>query len=119
MVFKLPQTLDLYGPHPAPAAWPKGPLAYVEWYSPTRSAPSGVHGFYQVARMPETTRDKVVPGAIIPLANVRQACMLTPCYGDRLEIDSQKDWSSENVLDKCETFFINNWQSLYSYRTVW
>ncbi|KAL1672289.1 hypothetical protein EV122DRAFT_224995 [Schizophyllum commune] len=119
VVFKLPRVLDIYGPHPAPEAWPKGPLAYVEWFSPLRRAPDGVHGMFKVARMGPSSREGVVPGAIIPLANIRQSCMLIPVYGHRLDISSQKAWTSDNVLDKCEDFLINNWQSMYTYKTMW
>ncbi|KAL1749637.1 hypothetical protein FB107DRAFT_225158 [Schizophyllum commune] len=109
----------MYGPHPAPTSWPKGPLAYVEWYTPFRQSPSGAHGFYKVARMGINPREGVVPGAIIPLANIRQVCSLVPAYGRRLDISSQSEWTSANVLDKCEDFYVNNWQGMYSYKTLW
>ncbi|KAL1693443.1 hypothetical protein GGG16DRAFT_49273 [Schizophyllum commune] len=119
VVFKLPRTLDIYGPQAAPHAWPAGPLAYIEWYTPFRRGPDGVHGLYKVARMPKNGREGVVPGAIIPLANIRQSCALTPAYGGRLDISSQCAWTATNVLDLCEDFFVNNWQSPYTYKTVW
>ncbi|TRM68635.1 hypothetical protein BD626DRAFT_565463 [Schizophyllum amplum] len=85
-------------------------LVYVEWLTPFRRAPAGVHGLHKVACMPLHSREGVVPGAIIPLANVRQSCMLIPAYGRCLEIASQAAWTSANVLDKCEDFYVNNWQ---------
>ena len=36
VVFTLPRTLNIFGPQPAPAAWPRGPLAYIKWYTPLR-----------------------------------------------------------------------------------
>ncbi|KAL1657784.1 hypothetical protein EV122DRAFT_227153, partial [Schizophyllum commune] len=119
VVFKLPRMLDIYGPQAAPHAWPAGPLAYIEWYTPFRRGPDGVHGLYKVARMPKNSREGVVPGAIIPLANIRQSCALTPVYGGRLDISSQRAWTATNVLDSCDDFFVNNWQSPYTYKTIW
>ncbi|TRM57623.1 hypothetical protein BD626DRAFT_514014 [Schizophyllum amplum] len=118
VVFTLPRTLDLFGPHPAPSTWPKGPLAYVEWFSPSRH-PRSAHNFFMVSSLPVNGRDHAVPGAIIPLANIRQSCMLTPLYGTRLDIASQAQWTSDNVLDHCNDFLVNNWQSMYTYKTVW
>ena len=119
VVFTLPRTLNIFGPQPAPAAWPRGPLAYIKWYTPLRRAPNGAHSFYKVARMPSSGQNALVPGVIVPLANIRQTCALAPAYGGCLDIASQWEWTSENMLDKAEDFFINNWQSLYTYKTIW
>ena len=66
VVFMLPRTLDIFGPQPAPAAWPRGPLAYIEWYTPLRRAPNGAHSFYKVARMPSSGQNALVPGGHRP-----------------------------------------------------
>ena len=36
------------GPHPAPPEWPKGPLTFVEWYSPLTNIAHRVSGSYHL-----------------------------------------------------------------------
>ena len=55
------------------------------------------------------------PGAIIPLNNIRQLCMLSPVF----ERQIPKTWRSDNVLDLASNFFVNNWSSKYAYQTMW
>ncbi|KAI5895723.1 uncharacterized protein SCHCODRAFT_02620197 [Schizophyllum commune H4-8] len=76
------------------------------------------HGFFLVDKMPRL-RDGFTPGTIKSLANIRQICMLTPSYGTRLDISSQASWTSDNVLDECDRFLLNNFQSMYTYKTLW
>jgi hypothetical protein len=69
---------------------------------------------YQIAKAPLRS-DNTVKGSILPLANIRQTCQLFPKFGQEFP----SDWTSDNVLDKCPTFFINNWGGLYTYQTIW
>ena len=55
-------------------------------------------------------------GAVVPLSEIRQSCMLIPKYKDAR---AEGDWTSANVLDKCSSFVINNWQHMYAYQTIW
>ena len=55
-------------------------------------------------------------GAVIPVSEIRQSCMLIPKYENS---ESEGEWTSTNVLDKCLSFFINNWQYKYAYQTIW
>jgi hypothetical protein len=56
-----------------------------------------------------------VQGAIIPLSRIRQSCMLFPVFPSSVPTH----WTPDNVLDKADTFYINNWLSKYSYQTIW
>ena len=58
---------------------------------------------YQIAKAPLRS-DNTVKGSILPLANIRQTCQLFPKFGQEFP----SDWTSDNVLDKCPTFLINN-----------
>jgi hypothetical protein len=71
---------------------------------------------YHVSKVHNTQRTRV-QGAIIPLANIRQSCMLIPIFiNDESEWQS---WTPENVLDSASSFLVNNWASKYSYETIW
>jgi hypothetical protein len=99
----------------APASWPKVPLVYVEWYS--KHHPDADHassGMYTIK--PNVNSEGVTLGAIVPLSEIRQSCMLIPKYKDARAEDG---WTSANVLDKCSSFLINNWQHMYAYQTIW
>ena len=55
--------------------------------------------------------------SIIPVSNIQQSCMLFPVFPKLAPMPG--DWKSENVLDKCSSFLINNWSSKYVYQTIW
>lgn len=120
VIFTLPTILDTrLGPQEAPSIWPKTPLAYIEWYSKIPSTASKANGnMYHIKRIePLTTIGPArVPGTIIPISNIRQSCMLFPAF-PKGEISG--DWKSDNILDKCPSFLINNWSSKYAYQTIW
>jgi hypothetical protein len=61
---------------------------------------------------------KRAPGAIIPISNIRQSCMLFPAF-PKDSGRTPSDWTTDNVLDKCSSFFVNNWLSKYSYQSIW
>ena len=109
VIFKLPETLPDLHLSAAPPQWPKGALAYVEWFSPLGNAAHPRHKMY-VVRKQESRQ-----GAVVPLASIRQSCMLFPKFGAKADIT----WKTHNVLDKCRTFYVNNWSSLYAYQTLW
>ena len=85
------------------------PLAYIEWYSKLRN-PERNSGMYKLQQLDP------IEGIIVPLTNIRQGCMLFPNFGSG-QVESS--WQSKNVLDKCKTFYINNWQSKYTYQTLY
>jgi hypothetical protein len=89
-------------------------LAYVEWYTkPDGHADS--HNMYSIKKSPPRT-DNHTSASIVPLANIRQTCQLFPHFGT----DSvDPTWTTNNVLDLCKKFFINNWAGLYAYQTIW
>ncbi|KAJ3753472.1 hypothetical protein EV360DRAFT_53426 [Lentinula raphanica] len=96
----------------APSSWPQEPLAYVTWYTRFKSAPDKTTGMYYVE--PAIASNGIPQGAIIPLANIRQNCMLVPS----LQV-WESSWTSDNILDKCSSFFVNNMQSKYTYQTIY
>lgn len=110
VIFKLPESLDHT---PTPSFWPKGPLAYVEWYTSLKPTAEPAHNMYTVKRLLRS--DGSISGAIIPLSSIRQSCMLIPIYGTK----AMDGLASNNVLDKTTSFAVNSWTDLYTYQTVW
>ncbi|KAJ3831945.1 hypothetical protein F5878DRAFT_548875, partial [Lentinula raphanica] len=113
VIFRLPQLVLNSGfLVNAPARWPKEHLAYVTWYSRFKSSPDPSTGMYKVE--PVIGSNGVPQGAIVPLANIRQNCMLVPS-----KKSWDKHWNSDNILDECPSFFVNNLQTKYSYQTIY
>jgi len=113
IIFCLPQTINHDGfIGPAPSQWPMYPLAYVAWFTRFKASPDSNMGMYHVQPAKNSTGQE--QGCILPLANIRQSCMLTP---SRATWDHT--WTSQNVLEKCDSFFVNNLQSKYSYQTIY
>ena len=86
--------------------WPIEPLAYVTWYSVFKGLPDKTTGMYRV--------DPSRSSSIIPLSSIRQTCMLTPS-----KHIWEESWTSDTVLDECQSFFVNNLQSKYAYQTIY
>lgn len=113
VLFRLPVAVEWDGiQRAAPPEWPKYPLAYVTWFSRFKSTPDNDTGMYRVE--PAKDSKGQAQGAIIPLANIRQSCMLTP---SRTVWD--RTWTTDNILDRCDSFLVNNLQSKYSYQTIY
>ena len=105
--------VECYGfPVAAPSYWPTEPLAYVTWFSRFKGGPDPTTGMYRVD--PSIDSHGLPQGAILPLANIRQGCMLVPCKSTWDE-----SWSSTGILDQCSSFFVNNLQSKYTYQTIY
>ena len=85
-------------------------LAYVEWYSPLPGDPEQNHLLYKV--LPEREPDGSRTCSIIPLANIRRSVHLFPKFGPF----APQEWTSYNVLDLCNTFYLNDFTDRHMYR---
>jgi len=111
VIFKLPDTVNAgVGWQDAPTYWPKTPLAYVEWYRPLRQQPDATTGMFVIKKTSTPTY------SVIPIASIRQSCMLIPKFDPGW---GRLGWKKENVLDLASLFYLNNWQSSYAYQTLW
>lgn len=86
-------------------------LAYVEWYTPFRH-PERHHMLHKVS--PRTEPDGGRVCSIIPLANIRRSVHLFPKFGPH----APPEWTSSNVLDCCNTFFVNVFTDRHLYRII-
>lgn len=55
--------------------------------------------------------------SIVPVTNIRQLCMLIPDF-EHNPMPRDGSWTPENILDKANNFFVNNYLSIYAYRTT-
>ncbi|TFY75422.1 hypothetical protein EWM64_g8591 [Hericium alpestre] len=86
-----------------------GIAAYMEWYTPFKSAANLKHVMYsvEVPKKPE--------GKIIPLTQIRQSCQLIPYF--RKE-NVNHSWTSDRILDQAKVFYVNNWASICAVETT-
>lgn len=87
-------------------------LAYVEWYTAFPSQPDPNNLMYKVS--PRTDRDGNKICSIIPVSNIRRR-HLFPKWGGAV----RKEWTSSNVLDTCNVFFVNNFTDKHMYRIIY
>ena len=105
-----------FGPRELPTHWPQAPLAYIEWYTPIPPAPLRKNGtMYHIKKVPPSEHTRP-PGAVIPLSNIRESCMLFPSFP---QDTMPASWTTSNVLDECDLFLVNNWLSKRSYQSIW
>jgi hypothetical protein len=106
VVFKLPKL-----PDPRFKSLQSKHLAYIEWFSPFQALPEPHHGFYKVTRNPQVERRQ---GEVIEVSRILQSIQLFPCFSGSWRVD----WDSDNVLERCDTFFVNSLQNRQTYLTM-
>jgi len=82
-------------------------LAYIEWFT-AFVAPDPNHGMLKVNRQLDGT-DHVA--SIVPISSIRCSVHLFPKFGLKVP----EDWTSENVLEKCNTFYLNQFSDRNMY----
>ncbi|KAG2052891.1 hypothetical protein BDR06DRAFT_982926 [Suillus hirtellus] len=88
-----------------------GHLAYVEWFSQPRNKDSN-SGMYPISR---SYRNGVLDASVIEVDSMFRTCQLAPRFGRRVN----RAWTSNNVLDRCEHFLINNFINHHTYQSIW
>ncbi|KAJ8468795.1 hypothetical protein ONZ45_g17114 [Pleurotus djamor] len=87
-------------------------LAFVDWFSPFTHVPERNHGLYKVRPIKDAEGSSV--SEVIPIANIRRSVHLFPRFGPF----APPEWTSNNVLDLCDTFFVNTFTDRHMYRIV-
>lgn len=115
-VFRLSPTAtaQLFDPD---VATPKH-LAYVEWFSTFGNIPNPHHGMYKLKR--SMIPDELGLGtkrlsSIIEVADIRRSVHLFPHFGRAVP----REWTSDNVLDMCSTFYLNCFTDRHAYITMY
>ncbi|KAG1791568.1 uncharacterized protein HD556DRAFT_1432897 [Suillus plorans] len=106
VVFSLPsKMLPLLFP---PTVEVPNHLAYIEWFTPFPSAPDRHHGLYKLSRALHGG-EKIA--SIVPLANIVRSIHLIPNFGAMVP----REWTSDTVLDNCDTFWLNSYIDRYNF----
>ncbi|KIM35645.1 hypothetical protein M413DRAFT_20740 [Hebeloma cylindrosporum] len=88
-------------------------LVYVQWFSRFAvRGPDRNHQLYKISPLKEPDGTHVC--SIIPLANVHRSVHLFPRFGRF----APAEWTSSNVLDLCDTFFVNTFTDRQLYRVI-
>jgi len=87
-------------------------LVYVEWYTPFQDLPERNHLLYKISPLQDQTSGPIC--SVIPLANIRYSIHLIPRFGP----SAPQEWTHSNVLDLCNTFFVNDFTDKHSYRIL-
>ena len=86
---------------------PSEPLAYVEWFSKF-TPPDGNHGMYTLKRHVQGSEHVA---SIIPVSSIRRSVHLFPKFGQEVP----EDWTPDNVLERCDTFYLNPFVDRHTY----
>ncbi|KAG2160175.1 uncharacterized protein EDB93DRAFT_1113727 [Suillus bovinus] len=98
VIFSLPsKSLSLLV---APTVQVPSHLAYIEWFTPFRSTPDQCHGLYKLSR-------SFRGGEKLTMRSVH----LIPNFGAVVP----REWTSDTVLDDCNTFWLNSYLDRYTF----
>lgn len=95
----------VFGPNRDPS-----PLAYVELYDFVRSptlAPPDRHGFHEVQPSFHGARELGGrrKGFVLPVDDIVRSCQLIPKFSGPVN----RLWTTDNILDICLNFYVNNY----------
>lgn len=104
VLFTLPSTIDDSSNPPL--------LAYVEWFTPFRRTKRNRGTFlYKVSCVYDDQGN--YQAEVIPADSIIRSCHLLPVFGKIGE--RSPFWKSDNVLDRCEHFFFNEFLDLHTF----
>ncbi|KAG1846300.1 hypothetical protein C8R48DRAFT_750603 [Suillus tomentosus] len=83
-------------------------LAYVEWFTPFSPAPDRNSGLYKVSC---SLRGGDTMASIVSIADIERSVHLIPRFG----VMAQREWTSDTVLEDCDTFWLNSYIDRYTF----
>lgn len=108
LLFQLPTRLQLLREH---IDDPLAHLAYVEYFTPFETEYEPGSKFYKVLKSYVQHKRKT---AVIPVTSIFRSCHLIPQWGSSVD----RTWTSNNVLEKCHSFYLNSFSDHFMYLFV-
>ncbi|EIW51487.1 uncharacterized protein TRAVEDRAFT_41080 [Trametes versicolor FP-101664 SS1] len=109
LVFSLPDAiLDYLFPVAAGVQRPPRHLAYVEWFSKFSATPDPNSRMYRVVR---TIQGGERVASVPPVGLIERSAHLIPKWTHNVP----RNWTCENVLEQCGTFYVNPFQDGHIY----
>ncbi|KAL0059745.1 hypothetical protein AAF712_013505 [Marasmius tenuissimus] len=101
LIFTLPQKImsRLFVDVPY-SKWPRF-MAYIEWFSTFTNKPDPNHLLHKVSRVRFTDGGGLA--SVVDVSDIVRSAPLTPRFGKVAD----RSWTSSNVLEKCNEFFVN------------
>ncbi|KAK7017889.1 hypothetical protein VNI00_018532 [Paramarasmius palmivorus] len=100
---------------PSPNIQPAKYLAYIEWFTPFKRGPERNHLMYKVSRAFRPDNPSARLTAVIPVDSICRSVHLIPRFGSH----APQEWKSSNVLELCDTFFVNDFVDRATYATIY
>lgn len=82
-------------------------LAYCELFQLTKSTPYAQTGLYRVKRAYKSPNRRAA--VVVPVDQIIRSCHLLPHYRDEIP------WRSSNVLEQCESFYVNKYLDVHTF----
>ena len=86
-------------------------LAYVQWYSKL-TEPEPNHGMFKIRPQKDAEGSWIC--SIVPVGNIQRSVHLIPKFGPV----APAEWTSSNVLDCCDIFYLNTFSDRQIYRMM-
>lgn len=72
---------------------------------------------YHITRPADRTKRE---SAIVNMASIRRSCHLFPQFPkEKIAKTDAKGWTSDNVLELCEVFHINNYVDMPAFQSIY
>jgi hypothetical protein len=84
-------------------------FVYVEWFTPLQALPDRATGLFKISK--SFLLDDTLLSSVVPLSYIYRSVHLFPKFGPVAPIS----WSSSNILDKCDTFYLNPFTDRHLY----
>ncbi|KAH9840300.1 uncharacterized protein C8Q71DRAFT_703103 [Rhodofomes roseus] len=111
-IFSIPEAVRQHLIPSAPNLQCPRHLAYVEWFS---KFPRGPETHYQMYKVTATLTEREKIASVVPLALLERSVHLHPKWGGPVPVD----WTSENVMDECATFYLNQYKNPHDFYNLY
>lgn len=87
-------------------------LAYVEWFTKFPQDPDRNYGMYELKR---AMKDNKRVASVIPVSDISRTVHLYPKWGPAVP----REWTTNNVLEECASFYVSSFLDRHTYITVY